>query len=67
LQLSALTADGKLKPCLHSVVEYGIKGLDHDGMAVQFQKAAMGKPACHEELSTQSRSDVGQAMNQIGG
>ena len=62
-----LTADGKLKPCLHSGVEYAIKGLDFNGMVEQFKKTIMDKPACHKELSAQKRSDATRNMNAIGG
>ena len=62
-----LTADGKLKPCLHSSVEYGIKGLDFDGVVEQFKAAVLGKPARHEDLSAKKRSGAGRAMNRIGG
>ena len=62
-----LTADGKLKPCLHSGVEYSIKGLNREGMAEQFKNAVMAKPACRDELSTQKRSGAGRNMNAIGG
>ena len=62
-----LTADGKLKPCLHSDDEYSIKGLDFDGMRSQIEKAILEKPACHEPLSPQQRSNAGRNMNAIGG
>ena len=62
-----LTADGKLKPCLHSGDEISIKGLDMSGMVAQFQAAIAAKPACHAELSHASRSHAGRNMNQIGG
>lgn len=62
-----LTADGKLKPCLHSPAEYSIKHLSFQGMAEQFKKAILAKPACHDELSTQKRSRAGRNMNAIGG
>ena len=62
-----LTADGKLRPCLHSSAEYSIKGLDFDGMVEQFQKAVLGKPMCHGELSAVKRSGAGRMMNRIGG
>ncbi len=62
-----LTADGKLKPCLHSDDEYAIKGLDFDGMREQIEKAILEKPACHEPLSAQQRSNAGRNMNAIGG
>ncbi len=62
-----LTADGKIKPCLHSNDEISIKGLDYDGMSEAFQRAIAAKPAKHAELSAQSRSEAGRNMNQIGG
>ena len=62
-----LTADGKLKPCLHSGDEFSIKGLDRDGMLAEFQRAILAKPSCHAELSHASRSQAGRNMNQIGG
>lgn len=62
-----LTADGKLKPCLHSSDEYSIKGLDFEGMKAQMEKAILAKPAFHAELSATSKSNAGRTMNQIGG
>lgn len=62
-----LTADGKLKPCLHASDEYDIKGLDYEGMRRQFEAAIRGKPRWHGELSSTSRSHAGRNMNQIGG
>ena len=62
-----LTADGKLKPCLHSGDEFSIKGLDRDEMLAEFERAILAKPSCHIELSHASRSQAGRNMNQIGG
>ncbi len=62
-----LTADGKLKPCLHSADEYSIKGLDDEQMREQFVAAILGKPRWHGELSAANRSRAGRNMNQIGG
>lgn len=62
-----LTADGKLKPCLHSGAEYSLKGLDYDGMLETIRAAILAKPAWHGELSAESRSRAGRYMNQIGG
>ena len=62
-----LTADGKLKPCLHSAQEYPIKGLDYEQMRRQFERAILEKPAWHGELSASNRSRAGRSMNQIGG
>lgn len=62
-----LTADGKLKPCLHSAQEYSIKGLGYDGMLETMRQAIEAKPACHVPLSAWEHSAAGRSMNQIGG
>ena len=62
-----LTADGKIKPCLHSADEYSLKGLDFDGMRSQLEKAIWHKPAWHGDLDAAHRSRSGRNMNQIGG
>ena len=62
-----LTADGKLKPCLHSAEEYSIKGLDQNGMMAVFQEAIWNKPAWHGDLDAVNRSKAGRNMNEIGG
>ena len=62
-----LTADGKLKPCLHSGDEYSIKGLDYEGIQKMLEQAIWNKPAWHGELSADNRSNAGRNMNQIGG
>ena len=62
-----LTADGKLKPCLHSGDEYSIKGLDKAGMKDVFEQAIWNKPAWHGDLDALHRSQAGRNMNEIGG
>lgn len=62
-----VTADGKLKPCLHSCVEYSIKGMAFPEMVEQMKTAILSKPKCHGELSYSHRSDARRNMNQIGG
>ncbi len=62
-----LTADGKLKPCLHSGDEYSLKGLDFDGMKAMLEEVIWNKPAWHGELDAVHRSQAGRNMNQIGG
>ena len=62
-----LTADGKLKPCLHSGDEYSIKGLDREGMKAVFEQAIWNKPAWHGDLDAVNRSKAGRNMNEIGG
>ena len=62
-----LTADGKLKPCLHAADEYTIKGLSYDEMKVVMEKAIWNKPAWHGDLDALHRSQAGRNMNEIGG
>ena len=62
-----LTADGKLKPCLHAPDEFSIKGLDFEGMKKVFEQAIWNKPAWHGDLDALHRSQAGRNMNEIGG
>ena len=62
-----LTADGKLKPCLHSPDEYSLKGLDFEGMKQLLEEAIWNKPAWHGDMDAVHRSQAGRNMNQIGG
>ncbi len=62
-----LTADGKIKPCLHSADEYSLKGLDLEGMKKVLADAIWNKPAWHGDLDAVHRSQAGRNMNQIGG
>lgn len=62
-----ITADGKVKPCLHSADELTIKGLDEEEMTSVLRRAILAKPRWHGELSYSARSRAGRNMNQIGG
>ena len=62
-----LTADGKLKPCLHAADEYSLKGLDFDGMKAVLEEAIWNKPQWHGDLDAAHRSQAGRNMNQLGG
>ena len=62
-----ITADGKVKPCLHSSDEISIKGQDEEGMRETLRQAILAKPRWHGELSYSERSRAGRNMNQIGG
>ncbi len=62
-----ITADGKVKPCLHTGDEFSIKGLDEQEMRSIIEMAVMAKPERHAPLSAASRSLSGRNMNQIGG
>ena len=62
-----LTSDGKLKPCLHSSVEFPVKGLSYDEMKEVFKKAIYAKPEWHGQLDYINRSKAERNMNEIGG
>lgn len=62
-----LTADGKVKPCLHSNAEYPLKGLSFEGMQAQLEQAILDKPQWHGSLDAAHHSGAGRNMNQIGG
>ena len=62
-----LTADGKIKPCLHSGDEYSLKGLAYEDMVRQLRSAILSKPSWHGALDAESRSRAGRNMNQIVG
>lgn len=60
-----LTADGHLKPCLHSGQEIALKGLDKAAVAQRLREAIAAKPHRHN-LQT-GASDAQRPMNRIGG
>lgn len=62
-----LTADGCLKPCLHSREEIPVRGLHGEALRQQLEKAILHKPEQHGELSAHLRSEADRDMNQIGG
>lgn len=62
-----LTADGKIKPCLHSSEEYSLKGLSFDEMRETLREAIWNKPIWHGEMDAAHRSGAGRNMNEIGG
>ena len=62
-----ITADGKVKPCLHSPDELSIKGLSEEEMREVLRNAILCKPQWHGELSYSQRSQANRNMNQIGG
>jgi len=62
-----LTADGKLKPCLHSAEEYSLKGLSFEEMRETLKTAIWNKPVWHGEMDAEHRSGAGRNMNEIGG
>ena len=62
-----LTADGKLKPCLHSADEIPLRGLHGDALRQQILEAVRRKPSQHGALAWDQRSDSERNMNEIGG
>lgn len=62
-----LTADGKLKPCLHSNQEISLKGMEPEQMEHVLRAAILDKPRKREELDAENPSRAGRDMNQIGG
>ncbi|MDO5401283.1 MAG: GTP 3',8-cyclase MoaA [Eubacteriales bacterium] len=62
-----LTADGRLKPCLHGAAEYPIKGLTRAEMERVMADVIWNKPSWHGDLDALHRSQAGRNMNQIGG
>ena len=62
-----LTADGCLKPCLHSKEEIPLRGLHGAELRQRLEEAILRKPERHGELSAFVRSQAARNMNQIGG
>ncbi len=62
-----ITADGKIKPCLHSSDEISLKGQSEPEMVETLRSAILSKPKWHGELSYYERSHANRNMNQIGG
>jgi len=62
-----ITADGKIKPCLHSPGEYSIKGMDLDEMTKAIKEAILLKPQWHGQLDFENKSQANRTMNKIGG
>ena len=61
-----VTADGKLKPCLHSAQEIPLRGLHGDALYQAICEGIAEKPAGHR-LAETGHSAAGRNMNQIGG
>lgn len=61
-----ITADGKLKPCLHSAQEIDLRGLDQAQMR-QTIRAAIGEKPRRHELAPDAPSHSLRNMNEIGG
>lgn len=62
-----LTADGCLKPCLHSAEEINVRGLHGEELESAILTAVSHKPKMHVELSATERSESQRSMYRIGG
>lgn len=60
-----VTADGKLKPCLHSEAELSLRGLHGAALEDAIRSGAAAKPERHR--LAQGHSDTMRGMNEIGG
>ena len=59
-----ITADGKLRPCLHSDTEVSLRGLHGDELIAAMRDGIHKKPASHHLGEYRS---TGRYMNEIGG
>lgn len=62
-----LTADGYLKPCLHSREEISVRGLHGPDLRRRLEQAIRHKPEQHGQLSASARSESARGMNRIDG
>lgn len=62
-----VTADGKLKPCLHSASEIDLRGLVGEELVAALKQGVMAKPAHHNLNPGVAASATPRDMNQIGG
>ena len=61
-----ITADGRLKPCLHSSQEIPLRGLHGEELRRAIREGAAAKPERHH-MAEEGRSQAGRDMNEIGG
>jgi len=61
-----VTADGNLKPCLHSSQEIPLRGLSGQALREAIQTGIAAKPPRHY-MTEHGSSEAGRNMNQIGG
>ena len=60
-----VTADGRLKPCLHSALEIPLAGLEGEALEEAMARAILSKP--HRHHLEQGSSQTPRSMNEIGG
>ncbi len=62
-----ITADGRLKPCLHSKAELRLRGLHGEELVAAIQEGIEAKPAHHNLNPGVSSSETPRSMFEIGG
>ena len=61
-----VTADGRLKPCLHSAAEIPLRGLHGEALLAELRRGIAAKPAYHH-MDQDHASQSARDMNEIGG
>ena len=61
-----ITADGKLKPCLHSAAELSLRGLSGDELEAAIRRGILMKPERHHMNAT-GETETQRGMFEIGG
>ncbi len=61
-----ITADGKLKPCLHADTEIALRGLHGEALLDAIRQSIARKPERHA-LTRDGQSHAGRCMSEIGG
>lgn len=61
-----VTADGRLKPCLHSAAEIPLRGLHGEALLAELRRGIAAKPAYHH-MDQDHASLSARDMNEIGG
>ena len=61
-----ITADGRLKPCLHSSQEIILRGLHGEELRQAVREGIAAKPERHH-MAEEGRSQTARNMNEIGG
>ena len=61
-----VTADGRLKPCLHSSTEIPLRGLHGEALLAELRRGIAAKPAYHH-MDQDHASQSARDMNEIGG
>ena len=61
-----VTADGRLKPCLHSAAEIPLRGLHGEALLSELRRGIAAKPAYHH-MDRDHASQSARDMNEIGG